>query len=201
MEKDREYYRLLADHSTDMISKHDPAGVFLYVSPACQQIVGYTPEELVGRDAYEFFHPEDIENISKSHAIVKETPLIYTVAYRFKHKGGHYVWVEATSKTIRDPGTGHIKEIIATTRDISRRKKAEAEKEQLIIELQDALKRVKTLNGLLPICSVCKKIRDDKGYWNQIETYIQEHSEAEFSHGLCRECAKKIYPDVDLDDD
>jgi GAF domain-containing protein len=74
------------------------------------------------------------------------------------------------------------------------RKKAEAEKEQLIKELQDALTKVKTLSGFLPICSSCKKIRDDKGYWQQIESYIRDHSEAEFSHGLCPDCAKKLYP-------
>ena len=59
-------------------------------------------------------------------------------------------------------------------------------------------KDVKTLGGLLPICSFCKKIRDDKGYWNQIESYIHEHSDAEFSHGICQECAKEHYPDMDL---
>jgi len=69
------------------------------------------------------------------------------------------------------------------------------EKSKLIIELQKALERVKTLSGLLPICASCKKIRDDQGYWNQIEAYIAQHSEAEFSHGICPQCAKKLYPE------
>ena len=68
------------------------------------------------------------------------------------------------------------------------------EKEQLISELQEALAKVKTLSGLLPICSSCKKIRDDKGYWNQIETYIRQRSEAEFTHSICPKCAKMLYP-------
>ena len=68
------------------------------------------------------------------------------------------------------------------------------EKDELIVRLQDALDNIKRLSGLLPICSSCKKIRDDKGYWNQIERYIAEHSEAEFSHGICPECVKKLYP-------
>ncbi len=63
------------------------------------------------------------------------------------------------------------------------------------------LAEVKKLSGLLPICSICKKIRDDKGYWNQIEAYIQEHSEAEFSHSICKKCAKEHYPDLDIYDD
>ena len=68
------------------------------------------------------------------------------------------------------------------------------EKEKLIVELQEALAKVKTLSGLLPICSSCKKIRDDNGYWNQIETYIRQHSEADFTHGICPTCAKMLYP-------
>ncbi len=68
---------------------------------------------------------------------------------------------------------------------------------QLFIELQKALTQVKQLSGLLPICASCKKIRDDKGYWNQIESYIRDRSEAEFSHGICPECMKKLYPGFD----
>lgn len=65
----------------------------------------------------------------------------------------------------------------------------------LVRQLQDALANIKTLRGLLPICASCKKIRDDHGYWNQLETYIGAHSDAEFTHGLCPECARKLYPD------
>jgi YesN/AraC family two-component response regulator len=70
------------------------------------------------------------------------------------------------------------------------------EKDELIAKLQDALDNVKNLSGLLPICSSCKKIRDDKGYWQQIESYIREHSEAQFSHGVCPDCLKKLYPNL-----
>lgn len=69
------------------------------------------------------------------------------------------------------------------------------ERRRLIHDLQNALNEVKQLSGLLPICASCKKIRDDKGYWNQIETYISAHSEAQFTHGICPECAKKLYPE------
>ena len=65
-------------------------------------------------------------------------------------------------------------------------------------DLQESLEQVNALSGLLPICSFCKKIRDDKGYWNQIESYIHNHSEAQFSHGVCHECAEKHYPDMNL---
>jgi len=87
---------------------------------------------------------------------------------------------------------------IALQREIDERKRVEKEREELIDELQAVLAEVKTLSGLLPICASCKKIRDDQGYWNQIESYIRERSDAEFSHGICPECAKNLYPELDI---
>lgn len=75
-------------------------------------------------------------------------------------------------------------------------RKAQEENERLIIELKQALSEVKKLSGFLPICASCKKIRDDRGYWNQIETYIRDHSEAQFSHSLCPECSRRLYPEL-----
>jgi PAS domain S-box-containing protein len=83
---------------------------------------------------------------------------------------------------------------------IEERKIVETEKEKLIVELKKALREVKTLGGLLPICASCKKIRDDQGYWNQLEHYIQMHSEAEFSHSVCPDCAKMLYPELGIQD-
>ena len=68
-----------------------------------------------------------------------------------------------------------------------------AEQTTLIVKLQDALAKIKTLRGMLPICAACKKVRDDKGYWSQIEVYVRDHSDAEFTHGLCPDCAQKYY--------
>ncbi len=81
--------------------------------------------------------------------------------------------------------------------EIRKRKQAEKEKEKLIKKLKQALAEVKSLKGIVPICSHCKNIRDDKGYWNKLELYIQKHSEAEFSHGLCPECSDTLYGDED----
>ncbi len=85
--------------------------------------------------------------------------------------------------------------IFCICRDITERKRAEKERLDLINRLQDALAEIKSLRGILPICSNCKKIRNDRGSWEQIEVYIRGHSEAEFSHGLCPECMKKLYPE------
>jgi len=86
-------------------------------------------------------------------------------------------------------------EVLVIVRDITIRKNAEEERERLIKELQDALGQVRELSGLLPICASCKSIRDDKGYWTRLEAYLSAHSKAEFSHGICPDCAKKLYPE------
>jgi uncharacterized PurR-regulated membrane protein YhhQ (DUF165 family) len=86
-------------------------------------------------------------------------------------------------------------ELSMAQQEIEQRKQVERERNKLIQELQETLSEVKTLRGFLPICANCKNIRDDKGYWTQIETYIRDHSEAEFSHSICPECAKKLYPE------
>lgn len=86
--------------------------------------------------------------------------------------------------------------ILLTVNDITQLKKNEKDKENLIGELSKALSEVKTLSGFLPICASCKKIRDDSGYWTQIESYIRDHSEADFTHSICPDCARKLYPDI-----
>ncbi len=93
-------------------------------------------------------------------------------------------------------GDGTVIGLTLFLTDITERRQAALEKERLITQLQQALADVKTLSGMLPICANCKKIRDDKGYWNQIESYISRHSQAVFSHSICPECAKKLYPDL-----
>lgn len=89
-------------------------------------------------------------------------------------------------------------ELSQAQKEIERRKQAEMERETVITQLQSALKEIKTLRGFLPICAQCKKIRDDDGYWKQLESYISAHSDAKFSHGICPECAKTLYPDTKL---
>jgi PAS domain S-box-containing protein len=93
-------------------------------------------------------------------------------------------------------GSGEVMQMIEYLMDITPRKEAEKEREELVKVLQEALAEVKRLSGLLPICASCKKVRDDKGYWEQVEIYVEKHTEAEFSHSICPECEKKLYPDL-----
>lgn len=93
------------------------------------------------------------------------------------------------------------KELLARVRAMLRIAQAEQERDRLYLELKEAQDKVKVLSGLLPICCHCKMIRDDAGYWRQLESYVQKHSEASFSHGICPECAQKYYPELGLYDE
>jgi PAS domain S-box-containing protein len=110
-------------------------------------------------------------------------------------KDGTEFYAQLESSPVKDEA-GNCIALRSSLSDINERKQAEVERERLIIKLQEALDNIKTLKGLLPICANCKKIRDDNGYWNQIEAYIRNHSEAKFSHSICPVCAEKLYPEL-----
>lgn len=106
-------------------------------------------------------------------------------------------WMMITVDPVFDDD-GRMIKAVHIARDITQRIKIQHERERLLLELQKNRATLDTLSGLIPICSQCKKIRDDKGYWNQLESYIHNHTGVDFSHGICPECAKKLYPDLDL---
>lgn len=118
-------FRLMAENATDMLSKHSEEGDYLFVSPSCQKLLGYRPDELIGRSAYAFFHPEDLDEIRKSHRTILDQTSDHTVSYRIRRKDGQYLWVETNSKMVRGQDRKNSGEIIAITRDISERKQAE----------------------------------------------------------------------------
>lgn len=133
---------------------------------------------------------------------------LYSSNYGFLNLVGHYFKIfsylliyEALIKTcIEEPFDLIFLDLEKMNADLKKeievRRKAEKQKENLIGNLQLALEEITTLQGLLPICSFCKSIRDDKGYWNSIDSYFSRHSKLEFSHGLCPQCAEKHYPDI-----
>ena len=101
------------------------------------------------------------------------------------------IWLTITRLT---DSNGKIISIATTERDITARKLNEIKLQQTIDDLKKTLDEAQTLRGLLPICASCKKIRDDKGYWQEVETYIRKYMKVQFSHGICPECRKKLYP-------
>ncbi len=170
-------------------------GLFKYVNPVLARIFGYSVDELVGRKGpVNLVLPTDWP-IVDNNLQKRVSGEITSVHYEFRGitKNQKTLFIEAFgTRTIYQ---GHPA-VIGTLLDITERKKAEEERDLLIIDHLEALSRIKTLSGLLPICSSCKKIRDDKGYWKQIESYISEHSDALFTHGICPDCAKQFYPDI-----
>ena len=110
---------------------------------------------------------------------------------------GRLIWVRSIGEAVRD-AEGKIIRLQGAFQDITKRKQVEAEREKLIKELQDALAEVKTLREFLPLCSYCKKVRDDQNYWSQIESYIARHTDTQFTHGICPECYEmKVAPELE----
>lgn len=140
---------------------------------------------------------EMAENI---RAIDREAIIIVTTAHSDASFMMHAINIGVDHYVLKPVATERLYSAITKCAEIIELRRAEKkhkrEREQLITELQAALAKVKLLSGFLPICASCKKIRDDMGYWQQIETYIRKHSEAEFSHSICPDCAKKLYPEI-----
>ncbi len=126
-----EHERLVAENATYMISRQTPEGVYLYVSPACEVLLGYHPEDLLDHLAFMFYHPEDQEAIRKSYTTIMELPVSHTVSYRIRRKEGTYIWVETIGRAVRDPLTGNVQEILTVSRDITDRKRVEEARAEL----------------------------------------------------------------------
>jgi PAS domain S-box-containing protein len=187
----------------------DREGKVIAWNHAMEAMVGVKAKDMLGKGNYEYAIPfygerrpilidlatQPQEEIEKRYTHIEKRPggVLMGENYIPNLKGGEFYFFGAAAPLYDQKG--NLVGAIECIRDITERKRIEEEREKLIRELQDALANIKTLHGLLPICSYCKKIRDDKGYWNRIESYIQDHSGAEFTHGMCPECLKKLYPD------
>jgi PAS domain S-box-containing protein len=151
--------------------------------------------EVLGKDDYELYPKEMAEGfIADDRSVVQTGKAIINKEENVVDGEGQKHFILTTKLPFRNE-QNQIIGLIGIGRDITERKIAEVERERLIKELQDADADIKILSGLVPICSNCKKIRDDKGFWTQLEGYIQERSNAQFTHGMCPDCMQKLYPD------
>lgn len=192
-----EKYRIIADNTYDWEFWLGPDAQFIYSSPSCERISGYLAEEFEADPTlfYRMIHPEDLARVSEHMNRRKFEFGLAEIEFRIVRRDGAVRWVALAFQPVYD-GASRFLGTRGSNRDVTERKLAEAGREKLIGELRDALSQVKLLSGLIPICACCKKIRDDKGYWNQIESYIRDHSEANFSHGICPDCARKEYSEL-----
>ena len=189
LEGEKRFSESLINSLPGVMYLFDQTGHYLRWNQNFENFSGYSREEILRMNPLDFIATEDRQKAREVMAEVFEkgrasfeggfatssgeiVPYLFT-GYKYIHKEVNY--------------------LIGVGVDISDRVKAENEKANVIKKLRDALSEAKQLSGLLPICASCKKVRDDKGYWNQLEAYVREHSEAEFSHSLCPDCSEKIY--------
>lgn len=137
---------------------------------------------------------QGFSTFTKVHAMAPDTPIVVLTGLNDELVAVQAVRDGAQDYLMKGDVRGEM--LVRAMRYAIERSRMERERERLISKLQAALAEIKTLSGLLPICASCKKIRDDKGYWAQIETYIQAHSDAEFSHGICPDCFERLYPEL-----
>lgn len=188
----------------EMLIKNIPSQVFwknrnlvyLGCNQAFADVTGMSePSEVIGKTDFDFHrdqtHAESYREWDRKIMDKGEAVLDIEESY---HKADGGEGTVLTSKVPLKNSDGRVFGILGICTDITERKCVELEHKHLILELKNALSDVKTLSGLLPICSNCKGIRDDKGYWNRIETYIKEHSDADFTHSICPDCIRKLYP-------
>jgi PAS domain S-box-containing protein len=155
-------------------------------------------DQIVGKTDIELWGEEFGRKTVADEQLLMETgePIIGLIETRYI-ENGQINWTWTTKVPLRDI-SGQIVGLVGITREINDVMRAQAERDKLIDELKDALADVRLLSGMVPICANCKKIRDDQGFWTQIESYIQDHSDAKFSHSICPDCAAKLYPDYNV---
>lgn len=175
------------DLSIDMLCFLDFSGYFKRLNPAWERTLGFTREELMSRPFIEFVHPDDRERTLNQNREVRGGGRALGFENRYLCKDGSYRWFlwNAAPDSVE-------KVIYSVARDVTARKEAEAERDRLVTELQAALAEVKTLQEILPICSYCRRIRDDENYWDTVESYIARHTGSQFSHGICPSCMENV---------
>ena len=189
-------FRSVAQSAKDAILTADKNGNIAFCNTAASKMFGYSEDQLIGQSITvlmpERFREAHKKGIARVVATGESNLIDETIELSGIRQDGREFPVELSLSNWKSGKDTFYTGII---RDISERKKYEKERDGLIESLKKSLEKVRALSGLLPICASCKKIRDDKGYWNQIEAYIRDHSEAEFSHGICPDCSKKLYPE------
>jgi two-component system, NtrC family, sensor kinase len=166
---------------------------FRRLNPAWERVLGFTPDEMMARPFIEFVHPDDRERTLAQNVDVRVGGQALGFENRYRCKNGEYKWL--LWNATREPGEGVI---YGVARDVTARKRAEEEREQLVQELQTAVAEVRTLQEILPICSYCRKIRDDENYWDNVEGYLVRHTGTRFSHSICPTCyATEVQPELD----
>ena len=178
-ELDERFFEL----SIDMLCMLDFSGYFRRLNQAWERTLGFTREELMAKPFFEFVHPDDRERTLGQNRQVRGGGQAHFFENRYVCKDGTYRWLMWNAAPDADRRV-----IYAVARDVTERKAADEERETLVRNLRDAIAEVRTLRAILPICSYCKRIRDDENYWHSVETYVSQHTNTQFSHSICPTC-------------
>ena len=192
LRRSRESFQQLFEEAPIGMAIIGSGTVFKKVNRTLCEMLGCSREELTRISFEQFIDPTDLEvhRVAAKEFLEQKRSSLKVEAHL--RRSGEPLWTSLTVERIED-STGQMLFVLVMVEDISERRRAAEERERMIDELKEALANVKTLRGLIPICASCKKIRDDKGYWSQVEVYVRDRSEAEFSHGICPDCMKKLY--------
>jgi PAS domain S-box-containing protein len=198
MKRREERYRTLLDDSSDPIFAFNREGEYLYVNRIFTECVGNCPpEDVIGKTLWDLFPKEEADH---RFAVVKgvfesRTPVNIEVQSPNTEEVTYHL---TTAKPIFD-ANGEVSYVICIAKDITEHKLRESALNQRTKELEIALKEVKELQGIVPICSYCKKTRDDEGYWSSVEVYISNHTGAELTHGICPDCLPQVYKEAGIE--
>ena len=173
--------------SVDMLCVLGFDGHFARLNPAWERTLGFTPTELMERPFIEFVHPDDRERTLRQNREVRAGGQALAFENRYRCKDGSYRWLRWNAASDADDRV-----IYSAARDVTAEKLAAEEREMLLETLQNALAEVRTLRSILPMCSYCKRIRDEEDDWHSVDTYIARHTDTRFSHGICPHCMDSI---------
>ncbi|WP_419659345.1 PAS modulated two component system response regulator [Desulfosarcina variabilis str. Montpellier] len=191
----RERYRRIIDSQQDFLYRLNSKLLITFVNQTFASTQATPLRSMIGMPITAFIQESIQPRLLNAFEAIRSGRAPIELEFEVVDKNGITCWQQWRFEAIRDED-GDLTEFQAVGRDISARKRAEKKLQEESEKLKQALAKVKRLSGMLPICASCKKIRDDSGYWNQIEEYIQSNSDAAFSHGLCPECARKLYPEL-----
>lgn len=169
--------------SIDLLCFLDFGGTFRRLNPAWERTLGWSRDELTSRPFIEFVHPDDRERTAEQNRRVRAGEQALGFENRYLCSDGSHRWFRWNAAADLEK-----KVIYSVARDITAQKRAEEEREELVVRLREALAEVRMLREILPICSYCRKIRDDDGAWSSVEAYISRHTDTRFSHDICPSC-------------
>lgn len=193
----RDHLAAIVESCDDAVIGKTLDGRVLSWNRGAERLYGYTAAEMMGQSISILVPPARAHEVMEIGELLKQGHRLDHLETIRLRKDRSQVEVDLTISPIKS-ADGQVVGASTVARDISSRKQDERDRLRLIDDLSRALAQVKTLSGLLPICAGCKKIRNDAGYWQAVEVYIKEHSDAEFTHGICPDCARTLYPEYSL---